>query len=66
MAPETWIAVGNCFSLVKEIDNSLKFFSRAKYLRSDYSYAFTLSGHEYSQNEVIEYKIRFFLEFLIR
>ncbi|KAM3134490.1 hypothetical protein pb186bvf_013456 [Paramecium bursaria] len=50
-APETWVAIGNCFSLMKEIDNSLKFFQRAIYLRPEYSYAQTLSGHEYSQNE---------------
>lgn len=29
LAPETWVAIGNCFSLIKEIDNSLKFFNRA-------------------------------------
>ncbi|CAD8211226.1 unnamed protein product [Paramecium pentaurelia] len=50
-APETWIAIGNCFSLMKEIDNSIKFFGRAIQLRKDYSYAYTLSGHEFSQNE---------------
>ncbi|CAD8208591.1 unnamed protein product [Paramecium octaurelia] len=50
-APETWIAIGNCFSLIKEIDNSIKFFGRAIQLRKDYSYAYTLSGHEFSQNE---------------
>ncbi|CAD8200553.1 unnamed protein product [Paramecium octaurelia] len=50
-APETWIAIGNCFSLTKEIDNSIKFFGRAIQLRKDYSYAYTLSGHEFSQNE---------------
>ncbi|CAK93802.1 unnamed protein product (macronuclear) [Paramecium tetraurelia] len=50
-APETWIAIGNCFSLSKEIDNSIKFFGRAIQLSKDYSYAYTLSGHEFSQNE---------------
>lgn len=29
LAPETWIAVGNCFSLQKEHENALKFFKRA-------------------------------------
>ena len=52
MAPESWIAVGNCFSLAKEIENALKFFNRAIAIRQDYGYAHTLCGHEYVQNEV--------------
>ena len=30
--PETWITVGNCFSLQKEHDNALKFFRRVTFL----------------------------------
>ncbi len=33
MAPESWVAVGNCFSLAKEIESALKFFNRAIAIR---------------------------------
>lgn len=51
LAPETWIAVGNCFSLQKEHENALKFFSRAIQLNPHFSYAHCLCGHEYVYNE---------------
>eukprot|EP01017_Pseudomicrothorax_dubius_P032690 TRINITY_DN4303_c0_g1_i5.p1 TRINITY_DN4303_c0_g1~~TRINITY_DN4303_c0_g1_i5.p1 ORF type:complete len:332 (-),score=102.25 TRINITY_DN4303_c0_g1_i5:116-1111(-) len=50
-APETWICVGNCFSLQKEHENALKFFSRALQLNPAFSYAHCLCGHEYVYNE---------------
>jgi anaphase-promoting complex subunit 3 len=28
-SPETWVAVGNCFSLLKEHDAAIRFFQRA-------------------------------------
>jgi anaphase-promoting complex subunit 3 len=46
-APESWCAVGNCFSLQKEHETALKFFQRAIQLDPSFAYAFTLSGHEY-------------------
>ena len=52
LAPETWIALGNCFSLNKENENSLKYFNRAIQLKPDNAYAHTLCGHEYVQIEV--------------
>lgn len=50
-APETWIAVGNCFSLNKENENALKFFNRAIQLNPNNAYAHCLSGHEFVYNE---------------
>jgi len=43
--------VGNCYSLQKEHETALKFFSRAIQLNSNFAYAHTLSGHEYVANE---------------
>eukprot|EP00347_Sterkiella_histriomuscorum_P021758 403332866 len=50
-APETWCVVGNCYSLQKEHETALKFFSRAIQLNGNFAYAHTLSGHEYVSNE---------------
>eukprot|EP01017_Pseudomicrothorax_dubius_P032696 TRINITY_DN4303_c0_g4_i2.p1 TRINITY_DN4303_c0_g4~~TRINITY_DN4303_c0_g4_i2.p1 ORF type:complete len:628 (-),score=153.75 TRINITY_DN4303_c0_g4_i2:164-1987(-) len=50
-APESWICVGNCFSLQKEHENALKFFSRAIQLNPTFAYAHCLCGHEYVYNE---------------
>ena len=51
LAYETWIVVGNCFSLTKEHENALKFFNRAISLNPLNPYAHTLCGHEYVYNE---------------
>ena len=53
-SPETWIVVGNCFSLQKEHEVALKFFNRAIQLNPNYAYAYTLCGHEYRENEDFE------------
>ncbi|KAJ1556974.1 anaphase-promoting complex subunit cdc27 [Cladochytrium tenue] len=45
-APETWCAIGNCFSLKREHDTALKCFRRAVQLDEGFAYAYTLSGHE--------------------
>jgi len=50
-SPETWCVVGNCFSLQKEHETALKFFSRAIQLNPAFAYAHTLSGHEFVSNE---------------
>lgn len=50
-APESWIALGNCYSLQKEHENALKFFNRAIQLNPAHAYAHTLCGHEYAYNE---------------
>lgn len=51
LAPESWIVVGNCFSLQKEHETALKFFRRAIQLDPWFAYAYTLSAHEYVANE---------------
>ncbi len=53
-SPEVWCAIGNCFSLQKEHEVALKFFQRAIQLDETYTYAYTLSGHEYVSNEDFE------------
>ena len=50
-APEAWIAVGNCFSLQKEHEQALKFFTRAIQLNPQNPYAHSLCGHEHVYNE---------------
>jgi tetratricopeptide (TPR) repeat protein len=48
---ETWIVVGNCYSLQKEHELALKFFNRAIQINPNFAYAYTLCGHEYVENE---------------
>lgn len=50
-SPETWIVFGNCYSLQKEHEIALKFFNRAIQLNPTFSYAYTLSAHEYTETE---------------
>ena len=50
-SPQVWCAVGNCFSLQKEHELALKFFQRAIQIDPGFTYAYTLSGHEYVSNE---------------
>lgn len=54
VAPETWCILGNCYSLQKEHEAALKCFGRAIQLDVFFSYAHTLSGHEYVENEDFE------------
>merc|ERR1719491_2702124 len=51
LCPETWCVVGNCFSLQKEHKTALTFFRRSIQLDPTFTYAHTLSGHEYVANE---------------
>ncbi|KAH7648378.1 TPR repeat [Cryptosporidium bovis] len=46
--PQLWIVIGNCFSLHKEYENSIKCFKRAIQHNPRYVYAYTLIGHELS------------------
>jgi len=50
-APETWIVLGNSYSLQKEHEVALKFFTRAIQLNPSFAYAYTLCGHEHFSNE---------------
>ncbi|XP_050219100.1 cell division cycle protein 27 homolog B [Mercurialis annua] len=47
LAPQSWCAMGNCYSLQKDHETALKNFQRAVQLNSRFSYAHCLSGHEY-------------------
>lgn len=49
--PETWCVVGNCFSLQKEHETALRFFRRSIQIDPQFTYSYTLSGHEYVANE---------------
>ncbi|KAJ3260543.1 anaphase-promoting complex subunit cdc27 [Chytriomyces hyalinus] len=51
-SPEAWCAVGNCFSLKREHDVALKCFNRAAAMNDgSFTYAHTLTGHEYVSME---------------
>lgn len=50
-APETWVVLGNNYSLQKEHEVALKFFTRAIQLNPSFAYAYTLCGHEHFSNE---------------
>lgn len=54
LTPESWCVVGNCLSLQKEHETALIFFQRAIQLDDGFTYAYTLSGHEYVANEDLE------------
>jgi len=54
LAPEAWCVVGNCFSLQKEHETALVFFSRSLQLNPSFTYSHTLSGYEYMANEDFE------------
>ncbi|KAJ1968969.1 anaphase-promoting complex subunit cdc27 [Dispira parvispora] len=47
LAPQTWCAVGNYFSLQQEHARALRCFERAIQLDATFAYAQTLAGHEY-------------------
>lgn len=47
LCAETWVVVGNNFSLQKEPETALRFFRRASQLDKHYAYAHTLCAHEY-------------------
>jgi len=51
-AAQAWIAVGNCFSLQKERGHALTCFRRAAQLDPNCAYAYTLSGHEWIDEDV--------------
>ncbi|KAL2618257.1 hypothetical protein AAZV13_08G235000 [Glycine max] len=47
LAPQSWCAMGNCYSLQKDHETALKNFQRAVQLNPKFAYAHTLCGHEY-------------------
>ncbi|KMT03248.1 hypothetical protein BVRB_8g197920 isoform A [Beta vulgaris subsp. vulgaris] len=54
LAPQTWCAMGNCYSLQKDHETALKIFQRAVQLNSWFAYAHTLCGHEHVALEDFE------------
>ncbi|XWS72081.1 hypothetical protein CRYUN_Cryun02cG0009900 [Craigia yunnanensis] len=58
LAPQSWCAMGNCYSLQKDHEIALKNFQRALQLYSRFAYAHTLCGHEYVALEDFENGIK--------
>ncbi|POO00841.1 N-terminal acetyltransferase A, auxiliary subunit [Trema orientale] len=58
LAPQSWCAMGNCYSLQKDHETALKNFQRAVQLSSRFAYAHTLCGHEYVSLEDFENGIK--------
>uniref|UniRef100_A0A6N2KM46 Uncharacterized protein n=1 Tax=Salix viminalis TaxID=40686 RepID=A0A6N2KM46_SALVM len=58
LAPQSWCAIGNCYSLQKDHETALKNFQRAVQLDSRFAYAHTLCGHEYVALEDFENGIK--------
>jgi anaphase-promoting complex subunit 3 len=50
-SPQAHCVAGNCFSLQKDHETALVFFSRSLQLDSDFTYTHTLSGYEFMSNE---------------
>ncbi|XP_076039509.1 cell division cycle protein 27 [Oratosquilla oratoria] len=53
-SPQAWFTTGNCFSLQKEHEAAIKFFSRAIQVAPNFAYAYTLLGHEYITTEELD------------
>ncbi|XP_010526443.1 PREDICTED: cell division cycle protein 27 homolog B isoform X2 [Tarenaya hassleriana] len=58
LAPQSWCAMGNCYSLRKDHDTALKNFQRAVQLNPKFAYAHTLCGHELATLEDFENGMR--------
>ena len=52
--PETWIALGNCYSANEDHETAIKFLERAIQLDPTNAYAYCLVGHEHSTKENYE------------
>ncbi|XP_041995281.1 cell division cycle protein 27 homolog B-like isoform X2 [Salvia splendens] len=58
LAPQSWFAMGNCYSLQKDHETALKNFQRSVQLNSRFAYAHTLCGHEFVALEDFENGIK--------
>ncbi|KAL6497116.1 Cell division cycle protein 27 B [Orobanche gracilis] len=58
LAPQSWCAMGNCYSLQKDHETALKNFQRSVQLSPRFAYAHTLCGHEYVALEDFENGIK--------
>lgn len=63
--PQTWVAIGNLFSLTREPDEAIKCFQRATQLDPKFSYAYTLQGHEFVSNDAYENALESFRSALL-
>mmetsp|Transcript_19242 Transcript_19242/g.32776 ORF Transcript_19242/g.32776 Transcript_19242/m.32776 type:complete len:129 (-) Transcript_19242:504-890(-) len=63
-APETWCILGNNYSLQKEHELAHKYFARAVQHDPYFSYAHTLCGHEFLENEDFEQAKKCYLDAL--
>lgn len=50
----TWCVIGNLFSLTREPDEAIKCFTKSIKLDENFTYAYTLKGHEYFGNDNYE------------
>ena len=60
--PQAWIATGNVFSHLEDHANALKCFKRAIQSDPNWTYAYTLAGHECVTLEEWETAMGFFRE----
>ncbi|KAL6563551.1 Cell division cycle protein 27 B [Orobanche gracilis] len=58
LAPQSWCAMGNCYSLQKDHETALENFQRSVQLNPRFAYAHTLCGHEYVSLEDFENGIK--------
>ena len=54
LAPESWCALGNSFSLQRDHENAIRCFRRATQLAPKFAYAWTQLGHEYVAAEDLD------------
>ncbi|XP_054168352.1 cell division cycle protein 27 homolog [Oppia nitens] len=57
---QTWCVAGNCFSLQKEHETSIKFLQRAIQVDPDFAYAYTLLGHELAVTDEMDHAMSCF------
>lgn len=53
-SPIAWCVIGNLFSLTREPDEAIKCFNKSIKLNENFTYAYTLKGHEYFGNDNYE------------
>lgn len=63
--PQTWVAIGNLFSLQRETDEAIKCFHRATQVDYKFAYAYTLKGHEYIFSDAYENALESFRNALL-
>jgi anaphase-promoting complex subunit 3 len=57
---QTWCVAGNCFSLQKEHETSIKFLQRAIQVEPEFAYAYTLLGHELAVTDEMDHAMSCF------